>query len=39
MECVNRVYSYLTKSMYVKALSLENESKVINTLYVIVDDH
>ena len=38
MECVNRVYSYLTKSMYVKALSLENESKVINTLYVIVDN-
>ncbi len=39
MECVNRLYSYLTKINYVKALSLENNSKSFSNLYVIVDDN
>ena len=31
MECVNRLYSYLTKVNNVKALSLENDSKILTT--------
>ena len=38
MECVNRLYSYLTKVNNVKALSLENDSKILNVLYIVADD-